>query len=73
MPPSMLSSEALVIWMFRIAMNAPIMAASTAIHVAVLAWSASRQAGLSGTGEAAGIVMTFDMVVPSGGEPSQLT
>src|ERR1700704_5609547 len=27
MPPSMLSSEALVIWMLRIAMNAPIMAA----------------------------------------------
>src|SRR5437868_894796 len=30
MPPSMLSSEALVIWMFRIAMNAPIMAAKMA-------------------------------------------
>src|ERR1700726_1889398 len=27
MPPSMLSSEALVIWMFRIAMKAPIIAA----------------------------------------------
>src|SRR5229473_7005621 len=39
MPPSILSSEALVIWMFRIAMNAPIMAASTAIQTAVLARS----------------------------------
>ena len=37
MPPSMLSSEALVIWMLRIAMNEPIMAARTAIQVAVLA------------------------------------
>src|SRR5665213_1086660 len=39
MPPSMLSSEALVIWMFRIAMKAPIMAASTAIQVTRLARS----------------------------------
>src|SRR6202020_1354267 len=39
MPPSMLSSEALVIWMFRIAMKAPIMAASTAIQVVRLARS----------------------------------
>jgi hypothetical protein len=37
MPPSMLSSEALVIWMFRIAMNEPIMAARTAIQVVRLA------------------------------------
>jgi hypothetical protein len=37
MPPSMLSSEALVIWMFRIAMNEPIMAARTAIQVVTLA------------------------------------
>src|SRR5205085_8100957 len=37
MPPSMLSSEALVIWMFRIAMNEPIMAAETAIQVVTLA------------------------------------
>src|SRR5581483_10448522 len=37
MPPSMLSSEALVIWMFRIAMKAPIMAAITEIHTAALA------------------------------------
>src|SRR5277367_3220965 len=41
MPPSMLSSEALVIWMFRIAMNDPIMAASTAIHTVALARSGS--------------------------------
>src|SRR5215813_12356279 len=39
MPPSMLSSEALVIWMFRIAMNAPIIAAITEIHTAALARS----------------------------------
>jgi hypothetical protein len=37
MPPSILSSEALVIWMLRIAMNEPIMAAMTAIQTAVLA------------------------------------
>ena len=37
MPPSMLSSEALVIWMLRIAMNEPIMAAETAIQVVMLA------------------------------------
>src|SRR5580704_4757292 len=37
MPPSMLSSEALVIWMFRIAMNEPIIAASTAIQTVMLA------------------------------------
>ncbi len=39
MPPSMLSSDALVIWMFRIAMKAPIIAANTAIHVVGLARS----------------------------------
>src|SRR5205085_5098449 len=39
MPPSMLSSEALVIWMFRIAMNAPIMAANTEIQTVRLARS----------------------------------
>src|ERR1700742_4004808 len=37
MPPSMLSSEALVIWILRIAMNDPIIAASTAIHTVALA------------------------------------
>src|SRR5579862_8917128 len=39
MPPSMFSSEALVIWIFRIAMNAPIMAAITEIHTVALARS----------------------------------
>src|SRR5215475_4906827 len=39
MPPSILSSEALVIWMFRMAMNAPIMAAITEIHTKALARS----------------------------------
>src|SRR5580693_8179725 len=37
MPPSMLSSDALVIWMFRIDMNEPIIAASTAIQTVMLA------------------------------------
>src|SRR5215470_5391475 len=40
MPPSMSSSDALVIWMLRIAMNAPIMLARTAIHAVRLALSA---------------------------------
>src|ERR1700751_3522040 len=39
MPPSMSSSEALVIWMFRIAMKAPIIAARMAIHTVGLARS----------------------------------
>src|SRR6266436_356341 len=39
MPPSILSSEALVIWMFRIAMNAPIIAANTEIQTVRLARS----------------------------------
>src|SRR5579859_1483630 len=39
MPPSILSSEALVIWIFRIAMKAPIIAARMAIHTAALARS----------------------------------
>src|SRR5271170_3057560 len=37
MPPSILSSEALVIWMFRIAMNAPIIAANMEIQTTGLA------------------------------------
>src|SRR5215813_5582075 len=40
MPPSMSSSEALVIWMLRIAMNAPTIPATTAIHAVKLAFSA---------------------------------
>src|SRR5271169_710580 len=39
MPPSILSSEALVIWMFRMAMKAPIMAAITEIQTVALARS----------------------------------
>ena len=39
MPPSISSSEALVIWMLRIAMKAPIMLASTAIQEVRLALS----------------------------------
>src|SRR6201995_4543841 len=46
MPPSISSSEALVIWMFRIAMKAPIIAANTAIHTVVLARSGA--AGAAG-------------------------
>src|SRR5215470_15498141 len=46
MPPSMSSSEALVIWMFRIAMKAPIIAAITAIHTVGLA--RSEPAGAAG-------------------------
>src|ERR1700722_17822900 len=50
MPPSILSSEALVIWMFRIAMKAPIMAAVTEIQTVALARSAA--AGVRATGAA---------------------
>src|SRR6201994_4246496 len=39
MPPSMLSSEALVIWMLRMAIKAPIMAAITEIQTVALARS----------------------------------
>src|SRR5690349_4924569 len=48
MPPSMSSSEALVIWMFRIAMNAPIIAARMAIHTVRLARSGLTGAALRG-------------------------
>src|SRR6478735_2408793 len=70
MPPSMLSSEALVIWMFRIAMNEPIMAASTAIQIARLARFGSLAAR---SGVAAGVACVeserlFDMARPSGDE-----
>src|SRR5882672_1546598 len=49
MPPSMLSSDALVIWMLRIAMKAPIIAANTEIQTvtlarSALAWAAARGA-----------------------------
>src|SRR3954447_26230894 len=70
MPPSMLSSEALVIWMFRIAMNEPIMAASTAIQVAALARLGSATGRLD---VAAGVACVeserlFDMARPFGDE-----
>src|ERR1043165_1102976 len=48
MPPSISSSEALVIWMFRIAMKAPIIAAITAIHTVGLARSALASAAAFG-------------------------
>src|SRR6186713_613377 len=70
MPPSMLASEALVIWMFRIAMNEPIMAARTAIQVATLARLGSAAAR---SDVAAGVAdveseRLFDMARPSGDE-----
>src|SRR6187397_2648690 len=51
MPPSMSSREALVIWMFRIAMKAPIMLASTAIQDDRL--TVALGAGACGSDEAA--------------------
>src|SRR5215475_14378438 len=45
MPPSISSSEALVIWMLRIAMNAPTMPARTAIHAVVLALAVGAAGG----------------------------
>src|SRR5258708_39347581 len=50
MPPSMLSSEALVIWMLRIAMKAPIIAAKMAIQTVTLARSGLAGAAGRGTG-----------------------
>ncbi len=69
MPPSMLSSEALVIWMFRIAMNEPIMAAITAIQVARLArWTAAEldPAGEVGSVDIEADGTGFDMARHSG-------
>src|ERR1044072_7030681 len=72
MPPSMLSSEALVIWMFRIAMKAPIIAAKTAIHTVALARFGSAATRLSvavrGAGAGVEIVRLLDMARPSGNE-----
>src|ERR1700757_3103947 len=67
-PPSILSSEALVIWMFRIAMNAPIMAANTAIQVAALARSALAGEGATAV-RGAGVAVDrarLDMTSPLG-------
>src|SRR5436305_15293554 len=68
MPPSMLSSEALVIWMFRIAMNEPIMAASTATQVARLArlGSLAARSGVAAGVAGVEIERLFDMARPSG-------
>src|SRR5260370_39543641 len=69
MPPSMLSSEALVIWMLRIAMKEPIMAASTAIQTVALARFGSTAVGADRPREGSGTdiadVAGFDMAPPS--------
>src|SRR4051794_1617414 len=62
MPPSMLSSEALVIWMFRIAMNAPIMAARIAIQTLALALSAGAAGRAGAAGAAAGVLETTSLM-----------
>src|SRR3954468_11390095 len=70
MPPSILASEALVIWMFRIAMNEPIMAASTATQTAALARLGSLPARSDVAAGVAGVESErlFDMARPSGDE-----
>src|SRR5258708_32058148 len=69
MPPSMLSSEALGIWMLRIAMKEPIMAASTAIQTVALARFGSTAVGADRPREGSGTdiadVAGFDMALPS--------
>src|SRR5262249_58004837 len=70
MPPSMLSSEALVIWIFRIAMKAPIIAANTATQIVALArfGSTAARSGVA-AGDAAicvDSVRLFDMARSSG-------
>src|SRR6201995_174588 len=57
MPPSMSSSEALVIWMLRIAMKAPIMHASTAIQSFMLA-----RGGDATKGPAGAVMLMLDML-----------
>src|SRR6516164_5718682 len=68
MPPSMLSSEALVIWMLRIAMKAPIIAANTAIQTARLVRSELTGAGAAiARGAVCGILRaSVDMASPLG-------
>src|SRR5271157_6537046 len=61
MPPSMSSRDALVIWMLRIAMKAPIMLARTAIQEVRLAFSAAGVAGGWTPGALAS--ETFDMAL----------
>src|SRR3984893_10309582 len=77
MPPSMLSSEALVIWMLRIAMNAPIIAASTEIQTWRLARSGLRGAvlGALATARGAGVAAETarsDMASPFGNRVGDL-
>src|SRR6516162_7353500 len=65
MPPSMSSSDALVIWMLRIAMKAPIMLARTAIHAVALAFSVVLAGGAKTVKELRDAARaTLDMVVP---------
>ena len=71
MPPSMLSREALVIWMFRIAMNEPIIAAMTAIQTMTLARLGSAAAGagwanVTGSDAAETETLDWDMTRPHG-------
>src|SRR5215469_15732312 len=74
MPPSILSSEALVIWMFRMAMNAPIMSAITEIQTMALARSGAagatatvtlRRTAVAGEAESARSDMTSPLHHPS--------
>src|ERR1700692_418461 len=68
MPPSILSSEALVIWMLRIAMNEPIMAARTAIQTVTLArfGSTAARSGLAGSADSGADGARFAMALSSG-------
>src|ERR1700689_2074863 len=64
MPPSISSSEALVIWMLRIAMKAPIMHARTAIQSLVLARAgaapdAAIAFGMAGASQTCRLISTF--------------
>src|SRR5258705_11907395 len=79
MPPSMLSSEALVIWMLRIAMKAPIIAAKMAIHTVTLARSglagaAGRVTGVEAGGESVVMASPLRSVGNSGfrGRPRRM-
>src|SRR5262249_49409654 len=65
MPPSISRSEALVIWMLRIAMNAPTMPATTAIQAVALAFSDEGPAVVAGPiGRGAAVCVMVD-IAPS--------
>ena len=67
MPPSMSSSEALVIWMLRIAMKAPTMPARMAIQVVRLAFSVPPPApDPAPAGMLPTVAVALDMVLPPG-------